>query len=326
MKGNQVYKYSSAFYLKAIIFGLAGWAVLNLIFGNPPLGGHYYVPVFLIIYLLIQLTYAVDLRKDALHIKRFGMGAKVSYETLHKVAGENGTVFLYLQDGRQYNIPISRFDREAQKQLPDQINELWAGAKGENFKVEQKTESDIPDYLMKEQAKQWITQLLDSGQSKKEVFENLKGRGVKDSKLAMMISSVPDEVLCMLHERKNNTLVTIYAFFCVLTVWITYVTVEPNLRLFILVLQVSISLLLIWGFFSFKLLAYNVYIVINLISIPKEMMTTFATNDLVSMIGIGIGIGVLMLAYVWYVRSSLYPDIGFMSVKKDKAGQYRFAE
>ncbi len=90
----------------------------------------------MLIYLLVQLTCKVDLRKDALHIKRFGMGAKVSFENLHKVEEENGTVGLHVQDGQQYNNPLSSFTRQEQKQLSDQLKELWAIARSD-ISVEQ---------------------------------------------------------------------------------------------------------------------------------------------------------------------------------------------
>ncbi|MGI1669274.1 MAG: hypothetical protein K6L74_02985 [Neptuniibacter sp.] len=324
MIGSQVYKFSGAFYTKAIVLCLFGWVILNLVLGNHPLGGQFYIPFILFIYLLVQLSYRVEIRKDAVHIKRFGMGGKVSYKNLKKVSQENGTIGLYVDDGRQYNIPLSRFSKENQRKLTDQIDEFWSQAAVAEVTVERKSGSEIPEHMMKADAKRWISKLLDSGVPKKEVFEQLKGRGVKDSKLAMMIASVPDEVLCMLHEGKNNLLVGIYALSAVFVVWVTYVTMEPDIRMYVLAVQVTISLLLIWGFFSFKLLAYNIYIVFGVISLPKEILLVVSTGNIPEMVGIGIGVA--MLSYVWFVRTRLYPDIGFVGVKKDKSGQYRFSD
>ncbi len=53
----------------------------------------------------------------------------------------------------------------------------------------------------------------------KEVFEQLKDRGIRDNKLAMMIVSVPDELLWMLHEGKNNILVIGYSLLAILATW-----------------------------------------------------------------------------------------------------------
>ncbi|MCP4597507.1 hypothetical protein [Neptuniibacter sp.] len=324
MKGCQIYKFSGAFYLKAAAFTVAGWVMINLIFGNSPLGGHYYIPVVLLIYLLVQLTYKVDLRKDALHIKRFGMGAKVSFENLHKVEEENGTIGLHVQDGRQYNIPLSRFTRQDQKQLSDQLNELWAVARSDMPVEKDRSDSDIPDYLAKEEAKKRVVEMLGSGVPKKEVFEQLKDRGIRDNKLAMMIASVPDELLCILHEGKNNILVIVYSLLAILAIWGTYMTAPDNIRTFSLVILIVTNLLFIWGFFSFKLIAYNVFIFLSLVTIPKDAVAVIAANDIPGMVGIGLS--VLVLAYVWFIRSRLYPDIGFIGVKKDKAGQYQFSE
>lgn len=324
MIGSQVYKFSGAFYIKAIVIGVVAWVLLNLLFGNSPLGGHYYIPFVLIIYLLVQLSYQVDVRKDAIHIKRFGMGGKVSYENLQKVSQESGTLALYASDGRQYNIPVSRFSKEDQKTLSEQLDQLWSEDPGEEVNVEEESESGIPDHMMKAEAKRWISQLLDSGMSKKEVFDQLKGRGVKDSKLAFMIASMPDEILCMLHEGKNNILVGIYAIMSALVIWSFYVSADSDLRLTVLFIQGTISALFIWGFFSFKLLAYNAYIFLGLISLPREAIATFSANDIPGMVGIAFAMA--MIVYVWFVRSRLYPDAGLLGVKKDKSGKYQFSD
>ncbi len=165
--------------------------------------------------------------------------------------------------------------------------------------------------------------LIESGMRKSEVFFQLSEKGVKDSRLAHFIASHADPVLHDKHEKLNNfaiTLMFVQALFALIVGYGLGAQIGPNAKWITAAIIGSIPLLFAWGFYKQFVGAYNAYILLTIINLPKQF-EGFTKAPIASLIGLGIS--VFILALVWYLRSKLFPNFGFIAPKKIK-GEYVF--
>lgn len=168
-----------------------------------------------------------------------------------------------------------------------------------------------------------VKELLSSGTAKAEVFTQLSGQGVKDSQLAYFIASHPDPVRCDEYCGKVNVLITLMFIQAVIAFLLGFgigAKIGPNAKWIMGVLIALIPLLFAWGFYANRVGAYNVYILLSIVQLPRSF-EGFSSNPVASSIGIAIGIG--LLAYVWYVREKIFPGFILTTPKKVK-GTYVF--
>lgn len=328
MKTNVTFNFAGVFYLKILIIGMAIWIGLNLILGNGPIAGQYYVPFFLFFILLFQYSYQLNIRKEGVYIKRLGMGAKVNFNDLENTKQEGKKLIFYMSDTAQHHIPFSRFSSQDQAKILQMIEAFSSKEQGGIPSQEEcgkeSQEDEIPEHMLKETAKRWINDLLNSGLSKKDVFDRLRDRGVPENKLAKLIASTPDEILCVLQAGKNNIFITIFMLMSAIALWGSYITTEPRYQVYVVVSGVLINGLFLLGFFRFKLIAYNFYILLSTISIVRELNSFFVTEAIYHLIGVVITL--CLIAFVWFIRVQLYPDYRWIGCKKDKEGEYIFSD
>lgn len=177
--------------------------------------------------------------------------------------------------------------------------------------------------MNKAEIKSKVSELLSLGTAKAGVFAQLSGQGVKDSQLAYFIASYPDPVRCEQHNGKVNILITVMFIQAVIAFLLGYgigVKIGPNAKWIIAAFIALIPLLFAWGFYANRVGAYNAYILLSIVQLPKSF-EGFASSPVASSISIGIGIG--LIAYVWYVREKIFPGFAFMTPKKVK-GEYVF--
>ncbi|HEX5337932.1 MAG TPA: hypothetical protein VFW53_05815, partial [Gallionella sp.] len=98
--------------------------------------------------------------------------------------------------------------------------------------------------------------------------------------------------------------------------------IGPNAQWIIGAIVASIPLLFAWGFYKNHAGAYNAYILLAIIQLPKQF-SGFADSPVATAIGLAVGAGLLI--FVWYVRQKLFPDFAFTAPKKVK-GQYVFSD
>ena len=178
--------------------------------------------------------------------------------------------------------------------------------------------------MNKKETKAKVTGLLLSGVAKSEVFTQLSGQGVSDRQLAYFIAAHADPRLCAEHESSVNNLIALILIQAVIAFLFGLgigAKIGPNAKWIIAGLSAFIPLLFAWGFYYHRVGAYNAYILLSIIQLPKQI-DGFTTNPIASSIGLIIGIS--MLVFVWYVRTKLFPDFTFITPKKIK-GQYVFA-
>ncbi|WP_415882283.1 hypothetical protein [Neptuniibacter sp. QD34_54] len=354
MQESYTFKFAGKFYLKVIAIGLIIWAGLNFLFGNSPFGGQYYVPFFLCIVLLIQRSYKLNIRDNALFIKRLGLETKASLTKVEWIESSGKKLILHMLDGAQHHIPLYRYSPEDQAMLIEQTErycfvgprqivptshfsqqEVAQEEQKENpvtqasFTQESRVETSYAqpsNHMSKKRIKSSVAELLNRGVPKREVFERLRNCGVTDSTLATLIATTPDEILNELHEGKNKLFVTCFTLTSALAIWGSYVVAAPEHKQVTLVISLAVSIFFVLGFLRRSIFAYNLYLVLCGITIGRELFAFIHVGavPVPQMIGIALSIGLLLFA--WFIRSRLYPDFRFFGVKKGHNGEYVFAD
>lgn len=176
----------------------------------------------------------------------------------------------------------------------------------------------------KKEIKQQITRMLAAGRSKTETFQAFAGGAAKDRLLAFWIASYSDQNLYEQHYKKINILITIIFIQALLGAVVGFAlgaAIGPTAALGFAVLCAVIPLLFAYGFYRNYAGAYNIYILLSVIQIPR-VLADFGEAPVISAIGMGITLA--MLAFVWYLRTQLFPDFAFIKPKKVK-GRYVFS-
>lgn len=177
--------------------------------------------------------------------------------------------------------------------------------------------------MKKSEIKAKVNTLLASGTMKARVFELLSNHGIKDHQLAHFIASYPDPKRCKKHHQKVNILIILMLIQTMIAFWLGFdlgAKIGPNAKWITGILMTSIPLLFAWGFHTNRVGAYNAYILLSIIQLPKAF-EDFSSSPIASSIGISIAIGII--AFVWYVREQIFPNFALMTPKKIK-GQYVF--
>ncbi|MBS0452878.1 MAG: hypothetical protein JSS14_16410 [Proteobacteria bacterium] len=165
---------------------------------------------------------------------------------------------------------------------------------------------------------------LNRGITRTEVFSHLRGRGLKDKQLAYFIASHVDPASRLLNAGKVKVLVALM----VVLAAVGFVAgmglgakFGPNAKWLVAGGIALVSLLFAWGFHAHRVGAYNAYILLAIVQLPRSLdgftADPFATS-------IGFVVNVALLAYVWYVRQCLFPDFTFLAPRKVK-GEYVFS-
>ena len=177
--------------------------------------------------------------------------------------------------------------------------------------------------MNKKEIRAKVKDLISSGVPRSEVFSQLSGQGLKNSQLAYLIASHADPLLCHIHDRKVNIVITlmfIQSAIAFLAGFGIGAGIGPNAQWVVAGLCSLIPLLFACGFYKHKAGAYNAYIILAITQMPRQL-EGFTSNPIAT--SVGLAIGVSMLVYVWYVRQKIFPDFSFIAPKKIK-GQYVF--
>ncbi|MDR2872131.1 MAG: hypothetical protein LBV45_06350 [Xanthomonadaceae bacterium] len=176
--------------------------------------------------------------------------------------------------------------------------------------------------MNKKEIKARIGELLSSGTPKAEIFAQLSGQGIKDRLLAIYIACYPDSALFDRHRGKVKLLVAIMLAKAVIVFLQTYYILGeefgPNAELpFVAFLIASIELLFARGFYTKRVGAYDVYVLLSILSM-RRLLVDF------SLVGIIIKIGII--TYVIYVRWKILPKAPFLAIPRKVKGQYVFVD
>jgi hypothetical protein len=170
-----------------------------------------------------------------------------------------------------------------------------------------------------------VVGLLSDGVAKSDVFTRLAGQGVKDRLLAYFIAAHADPQRCRAN-RGHLLAVRIIAWLQVIVGGLAGFAAGGEISamagLIVAGLAAAIALLFVWGFSRNKVGAYNVYLILTITQLPRQF-SGLAEHPVSTLIGALIGLA--LFAYVWYVRTRIFPDFTFMTPKKMN-GKYVFSE
>lgn len=177
--------------------------------------------------------------------------------------------------------------------------------------------------MNKKQIKAKVQALLTAGVGKTAVFRLLSGHGVGDSLLAHYIASHVDVSEVDTHANKIDRLLWIMVAQALLGLWLGWTMAAawgPVGKGIALLLCAGLPLFFAWGFYKNLAGFYNAYILLQIVQFPKAFKD-FNTDPITTLVAGAISLGVL--AYVWYLRSKLFPDFLAFSPKK-QSGKYVF--
>jgi len=180
-------------------------------------------------------------------------------------------------------------------------------------------------HMKKKEIKAKVHALLAIGTPKTEVFEQFSGQGATDRQLAFSIASYADPNKRLIHQRKVNILIGIMFIQAILAFFVGAeigAKSGPKAIWAVGALLMLIPLLFALGFYKGWVGAYNAYILLTSMDLPRSLQG-FSTRPIATTIGFIIGVA--LLAYVWYVRRQLFPDFAFFGPKKLK-GKYVFSD
>lgn len=168
-----------------------------------------------------------------------------------------------------------------------------------------------------------VNRLLDAGQAKADVYQQLVAAGAKARVAAVAIASHANPALVSAHARKIDALIVISWLQLVFGVLVALgLGLQHGLMatLFFVGFIGGLGYLFVWGFTHNRAWAYNVTFILG-IGNAHRAFAGFTDSPV-------MGTAILLLtfgplAYTWYVRSKLFPDFAFMSPPK-RNGQYVF--
>ncbi|MGE8148347.1 hypothetical protein ACQKP7_24645 [Pseudomonas frederiksbergensis] len=176
----------------------------------------------------------------------------------------------------------------------------------------------------KKEIKRQIVAMLDAGRSKTETFKAFSGGAVKDRVLAYWIGSHPDPARNAQHQGKIKTLLGLTIAQAVLGAVAGFFLgsmIGPKATLFFTLFAGLIPLWFAYGFYKNLAQFYTVYVVLSLSQFPR-LFKDFAEDPVTTLIGAAISLG--MVFFVAYLKTLLFPDLGFIGPKKIK-GQFVFS-
>jgi len=135
------------------------------------------------------------------------------------------------------------------------------------------------------------------------------------------LGNLKDKNLIKKHKTANKILIALMCILTLFTVLIGYafgVNSGSSSPIYWSLIAI-IPAMFTYGFIKKNQGAYIAYIFLSLSQLPKSF-EGFGENIMVDVSGLVISIS--LVALVWYVKSKLFPYMGFIGPKKDKNKQY----
>lgn len=170
-----------------------------------------------------------------------------------------------------------------------------------------------------------VNALLDSGMTKAAVFEQLKQAGAKEKRLAYLIGAHIDQRLVDKNDIHIKLIIILNILLMLLCFFVGFF-VEPSFSLggkfLVGTLFALIPAAFVYGFGKHNVGTYNAYILLSIAGLHR-VFQGFHEDPQSTLIALILNI--LMISYVWFVRTRLFPDFYSFSPRKVK-GSYVFKE
>jgi hypothetical protein len=178
--------------------------------------------------------------------------------------------------------------------------------------------------MNRKEIKARVGQLLSEGTTETEVFNRLAGQGVKDRTLAYWIAARPDPQRC--HANRGHLLAVriiawVQAILAALAGFGAGIHISTVAALIFAAMGMAFGLMFVWAFSKNNVAAYNIYLLLSITQLPRQFSGPGQATAATWIIFL---IGVVLFAYIWYVRTRIFPDFNFLSPKKI-GGKYVFS-
>ena len=170
----------------------------------------------------------------------------------------------------------------------------------------------------------YVKNNIETGISKSSIFSQLVAEGVSDKKVAYFIATYLSREQAHKHRLHIGLVRTLSVIFTLITIPIAlgfYLEVSGMIGLITTILVFLIPVSLTYGFFKNNANAYNSFLFLSFFGITKsfDKFTAAPTDTIIS-----IGISILLMFYVYYVKSILFPD--FLLSPRKINNEYVFTE
>ncbi len=162
---------------------------------------------------------------------------------------------------------------------------------------------------------------FDVGESLQNIFEKYKSEDIKTKKLAYFVGTLKDKALIKKHIIANNILIVLMGLFTILAALSGYamgLEVTPNTPIYWVAVAI-IPMIFLYGFIKHNYPTYVAYSMLIITQLPKSFHNV--GGDIVPNI-IGLLISLSTIIFVWYLKSKLFPYMGFLGPKKNADKQY----
>jgi len=178
--------------------------------------------------------------------------------------------------------------------------------------------------LDKKEIKRQVVAMLDAGRSRTETFKAFSGGVLKDRVLAYLIGSHPDPARIEQHQGKIKILLgltVVQALLGAVAGFFLGSMIGPKATVFFTLFAALVPLWFAYGFHKNRAQFYTVYVILSISQLPR-LFKDFAEDPISTLIGAAITLG--MVFFVAWLKTLLFPDLGFIGPKKIK-GQYVFS-
>ncbi len=162
---------------------------------------------------------------------------------------------------------------------------------------------------------------FDNGERLSDLYNKYKNDEISEKRLSTLLGNLKDKNLIKKHKTVNKVLIFVMCILTLFSVVIGYSlginsgSSSPIYWTLIAILPAMFT----YGFIRNNQGAYLGYILLSLTQLPKSFVG-FGDNPIADVLGVAISISVIAL--VWYVKSKLFPYMGFIGPKKDKNKKY----
>lgn len=164
---------------------------------------------------------------------------------------------------------------------------------------------------------------LDKGKSLSDIFKQNKTENTKEEKLASIVCMLKDSSNLAKYKKLNVFLIIIMAVLTPFTALYGYsIGLENELENPIFFCAIAVfPLIFLYGFYKMIYQFYAIYLVLSITQFPQSLkgFGDYPIADTISVL-----LGILIIFYVWFTKSKLFPYMGFFGPKKDSDDNYLF--
>lgn len=161
---------------------------------------------------------------------------------------------------------------------------------------------------------------FNNGATRAEIFDEYKHQSLPEKRVASLVASLKDDTLCQLFSGRNNILIGFMFFQALLAAIVGYsagLSIGGQAPFWLAGIATAIAFLFIIGFYRYSLVAYLAYIFISISQLPKLFQEP-GDSLLALLIALSVSLG--GIAFVWHIKSKLYPFFSIFGAKKTNSG------